>query len=135
MFASQMSKAATYVRCAVIAAPISGQIGDPKSEQGQSRDRDKRALTIRCIVVPAEPFTPPSAKFGRPGALDSSVDCVGLLWGKMGRQCRKTPLSARSSPNYVQPPDNSPRGLLRALPEGSIADRGATCNRTMSNLL
>jgi hypothetical protein len=36
------------------------------------------ALPIRCIVVPAEPFTPPSAKFGRPGALDSSVDCAGL---------------------------------------------------------
>jgi hypothetical protein len=46
--------------------------------EAASRDRDDNALTIRCIVVPAEPLTPPSAKFGRPGARRPSCPCAGL---------------------------------------------------------
>jgi hypothetical protein len=53
-------------------------VGSGQRNRRRSRDRDKRGADIGCIVVAAEPFRAPRVLFGRPGALDSSVDCAGL---------------------------------------------------------
>jgi hypothetical protein len=61
-----------------LAVPNVRQRIDPG--EALSRNRAFPSVWIVCIFCNSRTVMPPSAKFGRPGALDSSVDCVGLLF-------------------------------------------------------
>jgi hypothetical protein len=90
-----------------------------RNELSEAASRDCDPTRRHLPIMSSQPnrLAPPARSSAGPAPLDSSVDAPGCSVGKMGRECRKTPSSARSSPVNDRPPASWPKEYFERFPK------------------